>query len=29
MRGDGFSGFDEQGIRTVVRAMRQADRMRL
>ncbi|KAF8333434.1 WD40-repeat-containing domain protein [Cantharellus anzutake] len=29
MRGDGFGGFDEQGIRAVTSAMRQADRMRL
>lgn len=29
MRGDGFGGFNEEGIRSALRAMRQADRMRL
>lgn len=29
MRGDGFGGFDEDAIRAGLRAMRQADRMRL
>lgn len=29
MRGDGFGGFDEQAIRASLKAMRQADRMRL
>jgi len=29
MRGDGFGGFDEEAIRAAVKAMRQADRMRL
>ena len=29
MRGDGFGGFDEESIRAAVKAMRQADRMRL
>lgn len=29
MRGDGFGGFDEDAIRAGLRAMRQADRMRM